>query len=157
MKKIAIVILTVLFIMPSMVYATSEEIGSVSTTFRAIGANDKIIVQVVDDPVVNGISCYLSRAKTGGVSGMVGVAEDTSDASVECTRSKEGKIFLPPDVKNGKLNGTEVFKQSTNVFFKTIQIVRFYDRKRNVLIYLVYSDKLIEGSPKNSISVVSIN
>ena len=133
----------------------TEEIGSVSTTFRAIGANDKIIVQVVDDPDVSGVSCYLSRAKTGGVSGMVGVAEDTADASIECIRT--GKIALPEKIRSGKANGDLVFKQSTSILFKTIQIARFYDKKRNVLTYLVYSDKLIDGSPKNSISVVSVN
>ena len=105
--------------------------------------------------MVSGVSCYLSRAKTGGVSGMVGVAEDTADASIECV--KIGKINLPEKVKNGKLDGEQVFKQSTSILFKTIQIVRFYDKKRNVLTYLAYSDKLIEGSPKNSISVVAVD
>lgn len=138
----------------SSITVEAEEIGSVSTTFKMIGANDKIVVTVVDDPVISGVSCYLSRAKTGGVSGMVGVAEDTSDASIECT--KTGKVVVPKSVLSGSDDGNRVFKQSTSILFKTIQIVRFYDKKRNVLIYLAYSDKIIEGSPKNSISVVPL-
>lgn len=155
MKKIKCFMVFGLLFVLSITTAFAEEIGSVSTTFRALGANDKIIVQVVDDPTISGVSCYLSRAKTGGIGGMVGVAEDTADASIECL--KTGKIFLTKDIRTGKLDGEQVFKQSTSILFKTIQIVRFYDKKRNVLIYMVYSDKLIDGSPKNSISVVSIN
>lgn len=132
----------------------AEEIGSVSTVFKIIGANDKIVIEAFDDPEISGATCYLSRAKKGGVSGAVGVAEDTSDASIACRQI--GPITLPENVKNGKEDGKEVFKKSTSLLFKSMQVVRFYDAKRNVLVYLNYSDRIIEGSPKNSISIIPI-
>ena len=96
----------------------------------------------------------MSRAKTGGVSGAVGVAEDTSDASIACRQI--GPISLPEKINNGQEDGKEVFKKSTSFLFKSLQVVRFYDAKRNVLVYLTYSDRIIEGSPKNSISIIPI-
>ncbi len=132
----------------------AEQIGSVSTKFKILGANDKIVIEAFDDPEISGATCYLSRAKTGGVSGAVGVAEDTSDASIACRQI--GPISLPEKVKNGQEDGKEVFKKSTSLLFKSLQVVRFYDAKRNVLVYLTYSDRIIEGSPKNSISIIPI-
>lgn len=132
----------------------AEEIGSVSTKFKILGANDKIVIEAFDDPEISGATCYLSRAKTGGVSGAVGVAEDTSDASIACRQI--GPISLPEKIKNGQEDGKEVFKKSTSFLFKSLQVVRFYDAKRNVLVYLTYSDRIIEGSPKNSISIIPI-
>ncbi len=146
----SMLVLTLLF--PTLIMA--EEIGSVSTKFKMLGANDKIIIEAFDDPDIRGATCYLSRAKTGGVSGAVGIAEDTSDASIACRQV--GPITLPKNVKNGKADGEEVFKKSTSLLFKSLQVVRFYDPKRNVLIYLTYSDRIIEGSPKNSISTIPI-
>ena len=138
--------------LPTALFA--ETIGSVSTVFKLVGANDKIVIEAFDDPDIPGATCYLSRAKKGGVSGAVGVAEDTSDASIACRQS--GPITLPEKVKNGKDDGEEVFKKSTSLLFKSLQVVRFYDAKRNVLIYLSYSDRIIEGSPKNSISIIPV-
>ena len=132
----------------------AENIGSVSTKFKLIGPNDKIAVEVFDDPQIAGAACYLSRARTGGVSGAIGIAEDTSDASIACRQV--GPINLPAKVRNAGLDGHEVFKQRTSLVFKSLQVMRFYDAKRNVLVYLSYSDRIIEGSPKNSISVVPI-
>ncbi|SEN63817.1 CreA protein [Nitrosomonas marina] len=132
----------------------AEKIGSVSTKFKLIGPNDKIVIEAFDDPDIKGATCYLSRAKTGGVSGAVGVAEDTSDASIACRQV--GPIILPEEIKNGDSDGEEVFKKNTSLLFKSLQVVRFYDSKRNVLIYLTYSDRIIEGSPKNSISTIPI-
>ena len=134
--------------------ALAEEIGSVSTKFKWMGPNDKIVIEVFQDEDIPGVVCYLSRAKTGGVSGAVGVAEDTSDASIECTQI--GPIDLPDDVRSGKRNGEQVFKKRTSLLFKSLQVVRFYDGPRNALVYLTYSDRIIEGSPKNSISAVAI-
>jgi len=134
--------------------AVADEIGSVSTKFKWLGPNDKVVVEAFEDPNVPGVACYLSRAKTGGISGAVGVAEDTSDASISCRQV--GPIALPDDVRTGKEDGEEVFRKRTSLIFKTMQVVRFFDRKRNVLVYLTYSDRVIEGSPKNSISVVPI-
>lgn len=130
--------------------AHTEEIGSVSTTFKALGPNNKIVVEAFDDPQVDGVTCYLSRAKKGGVKGGLGLAEDTSDASIACRQT--GPIHIKATLKDGEA----VFQTSTSLLFKTLQVVRFHDVKRDVLVYLVYSDKLVDGSPKNSISAVPI-
>ena len=130
--------------------AFTEEIGSVSTVFKLLGPNDKIVIEAFDDPKVDGVTCHLSRAKKGGVSGAVGFATDTSDAAIACRQI--GPITIKEELKDGD----PVFNKRTSVLFKTMQVVRFFDKKRNVLVYLVYSDKLIDGSPKNSISTVPI-
>jgi len=134
--------------------AFAEMIGEVRTKFKLLGANDKIVVEAFDDPDIEGATCYLSRAKTGGISGSMGLAEDTSDASLACRQT--GKIVLSERVKSGKDDGKQVFQKSTSLLFKTMQVVRFYDKKRNCLVYLTYSNKIIEGSPKNSISAIPI-
>jgi CreA protein len=124
--------------------------GSVSTKFRLFGPNDKIVVDGFDDPKVEGVACHLSRAQTGGVKGGLGVAEDTSDASIACRQV--GPIKITGEFKDGE----RVFDERRSLLFKTLQVVRFLDRKRNVLVYVAYSDRIIEGSPKNSISSVPI-
>ncbi|WP_419902779.1 CreA family protein [Kiloniella sp.] len=129
---------------------SAEVIGSVDTVFKWVGPNHKIVIEAFDDPKVEGVSCHLSRAKTGGISGAVGLAEDTADASIACRQV--GPIKFREELKDGE----EVFTQRTSLVFKSMQVVRFFDKKRNVLVYLVYSDKLIEGSPKNSITSVPI-
>jgi CreA protein len=134
--------------------ASGEELGSVSTKFKWFGPNDKVVVEVFEDPDVPGVACYLSRAKTGGISGAIGVAEDTSDASIACRQI--GPVRLTDKIRDGETDGEEVFKKRTSLIFKSMQVVRFYDPRRNVLVYLTYSDRIIEGSPKNSISVVPI-
>jgi len=132
----------------------ADQLGQVSTKFHMLGPNDKIVIEAFDDPGVPGVTCYLSRAKTGGMSGAVGLAEDTSDASIACRQT--GPVNLSPDIVNKARDGEEVFKQRTSILFKTMQVVRFYDATRNTLIYLTYSDKLVEGSPKNSITAVPL-
>jgi CreA protein len=132
----------------------AERIGEVNTKFKLVGPNDKIVIEVFQDPDVPGVACYLSRADTGGVSGAVGLAEDTSDASLACRQV--GPVRLPADIASGKRDGDEVFKKRTSLLTKTMQVVRFYDAPRNTLVYLSYSDRIIEGSPKNSTSVVVI-
>ena len=132
----------------------AERLGEVSTKFRMLGPNDKIVIEAFDDPAVSGVTCYLSRAKTGGMSGAVGLAEDTSDASIACRQT--GPVNLSPDILDQSRDGEEVFKQRTSILFKTMQVVRFYDARRNTLIYLTYSDKLVDGSPKNSITAVPL-
>lgn len=146
--------LTGLALMALTCAAGAEVIGSVATKFKWVGPNDKIVVEVFEDEDIPGVACYLSRAKTGGISGAVGVAEDTSDAAIECTQI--GPIELPDAVRSGKRDGDEVFKRRTSLLFKTLQVVRFYDAPRHALVYLTYSDRIIDGSPKNSITVVPI-
>lgn len=131
-------------------YAVAEEIGSVDTAFKLIGSNHKIVVDVFDDPKVSGVSCYISRAKTGGVKGTFGLAEDKSDASIACRQV--GVISFKEPVKKQE----EVFSQSTSILFKKLRVVRMVDEKRQVLTYLTMSDKLIDGSPQNSITAVPV-
>lgn len=150
--NISLILLPSLLLWPWL--AGGEEIGSVSYKFKWMGPNDKILVEAFDDPMIPGVTCYLSRAKTGGIKGAVGLAEDTSDASIACRQT--GPIRLPEEVRNGHLDGEEVFKKRTSLIFKTMQVVRFYDKAREVLVYLTYSDRVIEGSPKNSISAVPV-
>jgi CreA protein len=146
MKRIAVAMIATALAVP----ALADEIGEVSTVFKLLGANHKIVIEAFDDPKVNGVSCFLSRAKTGGIRGSLGLAEDTSDASIACRQ-------VGPISYTGELEaGEDVFQQRTSILFKKLQVVRFYDPKRNVLIYLSYSDKVIEGSPKNSISAVAV-
>ncbi|MDB5776769.1 MAG: uncharacterized protein JWP38_2902 [Herbaspirillum sp.] len=128
----------------------AETVGDVSTTFRWVGANNKIVVDVFDDPKVNGVSCYLSHAKTGGVKGSLGIAEDTSDASVACRQV--GPIAFIGTFPREE----EVFSERSSFLFKHVRVVRMADKKRNTLVYLVYSDRLIEGSPKNSVTAVPV-
>jgi CreA protein len=124
--------------------------GSISTNFRWLGPNDKIVVDGFDDPKVRGVACHLSRAQTGGVKGGMGVAEDTSDASIACRQI--GPIQFLGEITDGE----QVFDEHRSLVFKKLQVVRFFDRERNVLVYVSYSDRVIEGSPKNSISTVPI-
>ncbi len=124
--------------------------GSVSTQFRWIGPNDKIVVDGFDDPKVRGVACHIARAQTGGVKGAMGVAEDTSDASIACRQV--GPIQFVGELKEGE----RVFDENRSLVFKSLQVVRFFDRQRNVLVYVSYSDRVITGSPKNSISTVPI-
>lgn len=130
--------------------AQAEEIGSVSTAFKLLGPDHRIAVEVFDDPKVEGVSCYVSRAVTGGISGGLGLAENTSDASIACRQT--GAIAMRDELKDGE----EVFSQRSSVMFKELHVVRFFDQERNTLVYLTYSDKLIDGSPKNSISAVVV-
>ncbi|MDF3931094.1 CreA family protein [Pseudomonas citronellolis] len=130
--------------------AGAEEIGEVSTVFKWVGPNDKIVVEAFDDPRVEGVTCYLSRAKTGGVKGGLGLAEDRAEASIACRQV--GPIRFDGELKDGE----EVFKQRTSLVFKSMQVVRFFDEKRNALIYLVYSDRVIEGSPQNAVTAIPI-
>ncbi|MBD8496295.1 CreA family protein [Pseudomonas syringae] len=130
--------------------ALAEEIGQVSTVFKLVGPNDRIMVEAFDDPGVEGVTCYLSRAKTGGVKGGLGLAEDRAEASIACRQV--GPIRFKGALKDGE----EVFKERTSLVFKTMQVVRFLDKKRNTLVYLVYSDRLIEGSPQNAVTAIPI-
>ncbi|PKU21726.1 CreA family protein [Telmatospirillum siberiense] len=131
--------------------AHAEEVGCVSTNIRMLGlANDKVCIDSFHDPKVDGVVCHVSRAKTGGVKGAVGLAEDTSDASIACRQV--GPIAIKGDLKDGE----DVFKENRSWLFKRLQVVRFFDKPNNTLVYLSYSDKLIDGSPKNAISTVPI-
>jgi CreA protein len=124
--------------------------GQVSTKFRWLGPNDRIVVDGFDDPKVRGVACHISRAVTGGIKGGLGVAEDTSDASIACRQV--GPIQITGELRDGE----SVFDERRSLLFKRLHVVRFHDRERNVLVYVSYSDRVIEGSPKNSISTVPV-
>lgn len=130
--------------------AKAEQVGEVSTVFKFLGPNDRIVVEAFDDPKVEGVTCYLSRAKSGGVKGGLGLAEDRAEASIACRQV--GPIRFAQPLKDGE----EVFKERTSLVFKTMQVVRFFDEKRNTLVYLVYSDRVIEGSPQNAVTAIPI-
>lgn len=130
--------------------ALAEQVGSVDTTFKLIGPDHKVVVEVFDDPRVAGVSCYLSRAKTGGVSGALGLAEDKAEASIACRQVGDIRLSGPLPRQE------EVFSERTSILFKHQRVVRMVDQKRNALIYLTYSDRLIEGSPKNSVTAVPV-
>ncbi|WP_217126920.1 CreA family protein [Hydrogenophilus thiooxidans] len=130
--------------------AFGEEIGEVSTVWKLIGPNHKIVVEAFPDPDVDGVVCYVSRAKTGGIKGALGVAEDPSDASIACRQ------VAPLRFKRALPQQDSIFSERASLIFKKVQVVRMVDRARNVLVYLTYSDRLIEGSPKNSITAVAV-
>ncbi|BAN98737.1 MULTISPECIES: protein CreA [Pantoea] len=132
----------------------AEEIGSVDTVFKMFGPDHKIVVEAFDDPDVKNVTCYISRAKTGGIKGGLGLAEDTSDAAISC--QQVGPIELSDKIAQGKAQGEVVFRKRTSLVFKKLQVVRFFDQKRHALVYLSYSDKVVDGSPKNALSAVPI-
>ena len=132
------------------VSANAEQIGSTNTSFNLLGSNDRIVIEAFDDPKVPGVTCHLSRAVKGGVTADIGLGSDKSEASIACRQI--GPISFPKPLADGE----SVFEVKMSLLFKTLHVIRFFDKKRNVLIYLVYSDKLIDGSPKNSISTVPV-
>ncbi|MBF1994332.1 protein CreA [Serratia symbiotica] len=134
--------------------AQADQVGSVDTVFKLVGPDHKIVVEAFDDPDVKNVTCYISRAKTGGVKGGLGLAEDTADAAISC--QQVGPIALSDKIINGKAEGSVVFQKRTSLVFKKLQVVRFYDAKRNTLVYLSYSDRVVDGSPKNALSAVPI-
>ena len=131
--------------------AQAEPIGSVDTVFKLIGPDHKIVVDAYDDPKVSGVTCYVSRAKTGGIKGALGVAEDKSEASIACRQ------VGPISVSKALPQQEEVFNERISLVFKKLRIVRMVDTKRNTLVYLTYSDRLIEGSPQNAITAVPVD
>jgi len=121
-----------------------------STVFKLLSPDDKLATYGIDDPAVEGVACHFTVPEKGGWSGALGLAEEVSDISLACRQ------IGPIRFKEKAEQGAVAFRQSRSLFFKRMQIVRGCDAKRNVLIYMVYSDRLIEGSPKNSTSSVPI-
>lgn len=144
MKRLA---LTVLLAVP----AHADEIGCIDTTWRLIGKNDAVCIVAFDDPQVSGVSCHVSQARTGGIGGSIGWAEDPSRFSIACRQ------VGPITANIAKLPAQEkVFSQKTSLIFKATHVWRLVDLKRNTLVYLVTSDRLVDGSPQNSISTVPV-
>ena len=129
----------------------AESIGEVDTVFKLIGPDHKIVVDAYDDPKVSGVTCYVSRAKTGGIKGAIGIAEDKAEASIACRQV--GPIAFTAALPMQE----EVLTERQSILFKRLRVVRMVDKARNTLVYLTYSDRVIEGSPKNSVTVVPVD
>lgn len=129
----------------------AEPIGAVDTAFQWIGPDHKIVVDAYDDPKVAGVTCYVSHAKTGGIKGALGIAEDKSDASIACRQ------VGPVSVRQPLPQQEEVFNERLSILFKRLRIVRMVDRTRNTLVYLTYSDRLVDGSPQNAVTAVAVD
>jgi CreA protein len=130
--------------------AHAEELGKVDTRFRLLSPDDTIRVEAIEDPKIEGVVCYLSRAQIGGYAGAIGVAEDSSDGSLECAQVGPVRILEPFE------KGERVFRERRSLLFKSMKVIRYCDMDHNTLVYLVYSEKLIDGSPKNSVSAVPL-
>ena len=130
--------------------ARADDVVCTSTTFHLFSPNDKVCVQAFDDPRVPGVTCHISQAKTGGWKGAIGVAEDPSRFSIACHQT--GPISVP----DGLPAEESVFSESTSLVFKNTKVVRMYDPKRNTLIYVAISKRVLEGSPMNALSAVPI-
>ena len=129
----------------------AEQIGAVDTAFQWIGPDHKIVVEAYDDPAVQGVTCFVSRAKTGGLKGAFGLAEDKAEASIVCQQT--GPVSFTGELRQQE----EVFNERLSILFKKLRVVRMVDKKRNTLVYLTYSDRVIEGSPKNSVTAVAVD
>jgi CreA protein len=152
MRRTILVTLLSLLALPAWAPAWAEDIGSVGYRFKWLGPNDKIVVEAFDDPDLPGVTCYISRARTGGIKGALGLAEDPPYASISCHQVAPIDVAKAEKVRSPH----EVFSERASLIFKTTQVVRFWDPKRKALVYLTYTDRIIEGSPQNSISVVPI-
>ncbi len=131
--------------------AIAQQIGEVDTAFKLFGPDHKIVVEAFDDPKVTGITCYVSRSKAGGVTGALGLSTEKSESSIACRQVCPISSAVPIP------KSEEVFSESRSILFKKLRIVRMVDPARQVLLYLTYSDKLIDGSPKNSLTAVPLN
>lgn len=129
--------------------ALAQEIGSVNTEWKLIGSH-KLVVEAYDDPKVEGIACYVSKPERGGVAGLMGVAEEVSDVSIACRQ------VGPIRFKEALPQQEDAFTERRSLIFKTLHVVRMVDAARNALVYLTYTDKLIKGSPKNSVTAVPV-
>jgi CreA protein len=143
--------LFVLVLLASACAAHAQRVGEVDTVFKLIGPDHKIVVDAYDDPEVKGITCYVSRAKTGGIKGGLGLAEDKAEASIACRQT--GPISFPRPLKRED----EMFSERISLIFKRLRVVRMVDSARNTLVYLTYSDRVIEGSPQNSVTAVPVD
>jgi CreA protein len=129
--------------------SAQTRIGGVDTTFRLLGSNDRVVVDRYDDPGVPNVSCYVSRAETGGVSGSLGLAEDPSRFSIACRAV--GPVSFPTSLPKKQ----RIFAAQLSVFFKTLEVFRLLDADRKVILYLVISTRIKDGSPYNSITAVA--
>ncbi|MDD4916033.1 MAG: CreA family protein [Methylococcales bacterium] len=130
--------------------AQAEMVGCVTTAWKLVGANHKVCVEAFSDPQISGVTCHVSQAKTGGISGTLGLAQDPAEFSLACRQT--GPITLPANLPKEE----SVFSEDTSVLFKETRVMRLWDQAHNTLVYVAISRKLIEGAPVNSISTVPV-
>ena len=130
--------------------AFAEQVGCVTTEWKLIGANHKVCVESFNDPKIPGVTCHVSQARTGGLSGSFGLAQDPSQFSLACRQT--GPISLPDKLPKDAV----VFSEDTSILFKETRVVRMWDEPNRTLVYLAISRKLIDGAPANSISTVPV-
>jgi CreA protein len=128
-----------------------REVGEVDTAVKLFGPNHQIRIVAFEDPEIEGVTCWISRPVAGGISGALGFAEEVSDVAIACRQT--GAIVTTGDIERG-IDGEEVFNENRSVWFKELRVTRFFDEAANTLVYLTSSTKLIDGSPKNSVSSV---
>ena len=133
----------------------TREIGYVNTAFTNLGLtrSHRVVVERFDDPEVRNVSCWISQARTGGVTGMLGVADDPSRFALTCAAT--GAVEVQPSARRGD-RGEQVFESSTSLFFKETRVHRFIDEERRSVVYLAWSTRLVDGSPFNAVAVVPI-
>ena len=152
MEKILLAFFALILAASPTLAADERDIGAISTAFKLIGPNHKIVITAFDDPKVTGVTCYVARPRTGGISGAIGLAEDPSIASVSCAQT--GPISFTGKIGSDD-SGEEVFDERRSIIFKSLSINRLYDAGKGSLIYVVRTTRIIEGSPETSISVVA--
>lgn len=130
--------------------ADDGEVDCVSTEWKLLGSNHQVCVFAFRDPAIPGVACYISQAKTGGISGSLGLAEDPSNFAISC--SQIGPIMVPDKLPKKE----NVYKESTSLFFKATRVIRMWDKERNTLVYLAISKRLVNGSPYNAVSTVQV-
>jgi len=150
MRRIALCLCITCILAAVATSALAEEIDCVTTEWKLLGSNHKVCVSAFDDPDLPCVTCYMSQARTGGVSGAVGLAEDPSEFSLDCRQTCP--ITLPEKFPKKK----KVFSEGTSIMFKDTEVNRLYDAKRKAVIYLAISRRIVSGSPKNSISTIVV-
>ncbi|WP_431281246.1 CreA family protein [Humitalea sp. 24SJ18S-53] len=131
----------------------TREIGAVATAWTNLGLtrSHRVVVERFEDPEVAGVSCYISQARTGGLSGMVGLAEDPARFALVCTPT--GEVRVAASARRGE-RGEQVYESNTSLFFKETRVQRFLDEERKVVVYLAWSTRMVDGSPFNAVAVV---
>ncbi|MBK9445535.1 MAG: CreA family protein [Betaproteobacteria bacterium] len=150
MKQMPMKLAVILGLVLASASAAAENIGCVTTAWKLIGANHKVCVEAFADPKISGVTCHVSQARTGGVSGSLGLAQDPSQFSLACRQT--GPIQLPAKLPEDET----VFSEDTSILFKETRVVRLWDEANKTLVYLAVSRKLIDGAPANSISTVPV-
>lgn len=155
MRRACLALLLSLLLAPPASAQEVREIGYVNTAITNLGLtrSHRVVVERFEDPEVRGISCYISQARTGGFSGMLGVAEDPARFALTCTAT--GAIEVQPGARRGD-RGEQIYESNTSLFFKETRVHRFIDEERNAVVYLAWSTRLVDGSPFNAVAVVPV-